>query len=159
MCRALGGRPGQRWKPHARADVKEEQLPQRGRLVAESDLSARQAYRYLQQAHRTRKPLALPEPKTVFTVKLPLNVVQRVRQIARGRRQPIDEHAGYPPAIVRLKAEEALKENCRHRQVQYLNNVTGRRVRDPDGPARYRVGYPPPSGSAARAAPLSRRLR
>ena len=34
-----------------------------------------------------------------------------------------DEHAGYPPAIVRLKAEEALKENCRHRPVQYLNNV------------------------------------
>ena len=34
-----------------------------------------------------------------------------------------DEHAGYPPAIVRLKAEEALEENCRHRPVQYLNNV------------------------------------
>src|SRR6202162_5570375 len=34
-----------------------------------------------------------------------------------------DEHAGYPPAIVRLKADEALKENCRHRPVQYLNNV------------------------------------
>src|SRR5271166_6611368 len=34
-----------------------------------------------------------------------------------------DKHAGYPPAIVRLKAEEALKENCRHRPVQYLNNV------------------------------------
>jgi IS6 family transposase len=34
-----------------------------------------------------------------------------------------DEHAGYPPAIVRLKAEETLKENCRHRPVQYLNNV------------------------------------
>ena len=34
-----------------------------------------------------------------------------------------DEHAGYPSAIVRLKAEEALKENCRHRPVQYLNNV------------------------------------
>jgi hypothetical protein len=60
-------------------------------LVAEFDLSARQAYRYLRQAHRTRKPLALPEPKTVFTVKLPLNVVQRVRQIARGRRQPISD--------------------------------------------------------------------
>ena len=27
--------------------------------------------------------------------------------------------AGYPPAIVRLKAEE----NCRHRPVHYLNNV------------------------------------
>ena len=34
-----------------------------------------------------------------------------------------DQHAGYPPAIVRLKAEEALKENCRHRPVQYLNSV------------------------------------
>jgi transposase-like protein len=34
-----------------------------------------------------------------------------------------DEHAGYPPAIVRLKAEETLEKNCRHRPVQYLNNV------------------------------------
>src|ERR1700758_4697240 len=34
-----------------------------------------------------------------------------------------DEHAGYPPAIVRLKAEVALEEHCRHRPVQYLNNV------------------------------------
>ena len=34
-----------------------------------------------------------------------------------------DEYAGYPPAIGRLKAEEALEENCRHRPVQYLNNV------------------------------------
>jgi transposase, IS6 family len=34
-----------------------------------------------------------------------------------------DEHAGYPPAIERLKAEGALKENCQHRPVQYLNNV------------------------------------
>jgi len=59
--------------------------------VAEFDLSARQAYRYLQQAQRTRKPLTLPEPKTVFTVKLPLNVVQRVRQMARGRRQAISD--------------------------------------------------------------------
>ena len=60
-------------------------------LVAEFDLSTRQAYRYLQQAHRTRKPLALPEPKTVFTVKLPIDVVRRVRQIAHGRRQPISD--------------------------------------------------------------------
>src|SRR5271166_3039403 len=34
-----------------------------------------------------------------------------------------DEHAGYPPAIERLQAEGALEENCRHRPVQYLNNV------------------------------------
>jgi IS6 family transposase len=34
-----------------------------------------------------------------------------------------DKHAGYPPAIVQLKAAGALEENCRHRPVQYLNNV------------------------------------
>jgi IS6 family transposase len=26
-----------------------------------------------------------------------------------------DKHSGYPPAIVQLKAEDALEENCRHR--------------------------------------------
>jgi transposase, IS6 family len=34
-----------------------------------------------------------------------------------------DKHASYPPAIVQLKAEGALEENCQHRPVQYLNNV------------------------------------
>jgi transposase, IS6 family len=34
-----------------------------------------------------------------------------------------DKYAAYPPAIVQLKAEEALEENCQHRSVQYLNNV------------------------------------
>ena len=34
-----------------------------------------------------------------------------------------DEHAGYPPAIERLKSASVLVENCRHRPVQYLNNV------------------------------------
>jgi IS6 family transposase len=34
-----------------------------------------------------------------------------------------DQHAAYPPAIVRLKAEGALEEDCQHRPLQYLNNV------------------------------------
>jgi IS6 family transposase len=34
-----------------------------------------------------------------------------------------DGHSAYPPAIVRLKAEGALDEDCRHRRVPYLNNV------------------------------------
>ena len=34
-----------------------------------------------------------------------------------------DEHAAYPPAIVWLKSVGTLEENCRHRPVQYLNNV------------------------------------
>ena len=60
-------------------------------LEAEFKLSARQAYRYLHQAQRTTKPLAVPEPKAVFTVKLPTSLIQRVRQIARRRRQPISD--------------------------------------------------------------------
>jgi transposase, IS6 family len=34
-----------------------------------------------------------------------------------------DKHAAYPPAIVELKADGVLEENCTHRAVQYLNNV------------------------------------
>jgi transposase, IS6 family len=34
-----------------------------------------------------------------------------------------DKDAAYPPAIVELKAEAALQEDCRHRPVQFLNNV------------------------------------
>jgi hypothetical protein len=60
-------------------------------LEVEFDLSARQAYRYLQQAQKTTRPLALPEPKAVFTVKVPKSLIQRVRQIARRRRQPISD--------------------------------------------------------------------
>ena len=58
------------------------------------ELSARQAYRYLQQAQKTTKPLAVPEAKAVFTVKLPRSLIQRIRQIARSRRQPISDLVG-----------------------------------------------------------------
>ena len=34
-----------------------------------------------------------------------------------------DKYAAYPPAIVQLKDEAVLEENCQHRPVQYLNNV------------------------------------
>src|SRR5215471_8909382 len=34
-----------------------------------------------------------------------------------------DKDAAYPPAIVQLKSEAAVEENCCHRPVQYLNNV------------------------------------
>jgi IS6 family transposase len=34
-----------------------------------------------------------------------------------------DKYAAYPPAIVQLKDEGILEENCQHRPVQYLNNV------------------------------------
>jgi IS6 family transposase len=34
-----------------------------------------------------------------------------------------DKDFAYPPAIVQLKAEAVLEENCCHRPLQYLNNV------------------------------------
>jgi hypothetical protein len=58
-------------------------------LAARFDLSARQAHRYVQHAQRVAKPLALPEPKAVFTVKLPPRLIQRVRRRARARGQSI----------------------------------------------------------------------
>jgi len=36
-----------------------------------------------------------------------------------------DKDAAYPPAIVQLKSETALEENCCHRPVQYLWQCTG----------------------------------
>jgi Ribbon-helix-helix protein, copG family len=60
-------------------------------LRAKFNLSARQAYRYLQQAQSTTEPLALPQPKVVFTVKLPTALIRRVRQVARRRRQSISD--------------------------------------------------------------------
>ena len=60
-------------------------------LTARFDLSARQAYRYVQQAQRAATPLALPEAKAVFTVKLPPRLIQRVRRRARARGQPISQ--------------------------------------------------------------------
>ena len=58
-------------------------------LAARFDLSARQAYRYVQQAQRVAQPLALPEAKAVFTVKLPPRLIRRVRRRARARGQSI----------------------------------------------------------------------
>jgi predicted DNA binding CopG/RHH family protein len=60
-------------------------------LAARFELSARQAYRYVQHAQRVAKPLVLPEAKAVFTVKLAPRLIQRVRRRARARGQPISQ--------------------------------------------------------------------
>jgi predicted DNA-binding transcriptional regulator YafY len=60
-----------------------------GRLVTRYGLSRRQAYRYLEQARRAHAPLAVPEPKAVFTVKLPKGLIWQVRQRARRERSSI----------------------------------------------------------------------
>jgi hypothetical protein len=55
------------------------------RLVSLHGVSVRQAHRYVRLARETAAPVPVPERKRVFTVKLPLNLIQRVRGRARQR--------------------------------------------------------------------------
>jgi hypothetical protein len=52
-------------------------------LIARYGISRRQAYRYFRQAQSARGPLAIPEAKRVFTVKLSVSLIDLVRQRAR----------------------------------------------------------------------------
>ena len=58
-------------------------------LMARYGLSRRQAYRYVRQARQAGSPLAVPEKKSVFTVKLPGSLIARVRRQARRERGSI----------------------------------------------------------------------
>ena len=66
-----------------------------------------------------------------------------------------DEHAGYPPAIVRLKAEEALKENCRHRTGAISQQRSGTGSSGDQGPDTRKPAFSLVLGSLAH----DRRLR
>ena len=69
-----------------------DQLPKAvERLARDCSISPRQAYRYLQQAQRLKEPLAVTEPKLAFTVKLPPNLIQRVRLYASVKNLSISE--------------------------------------------------------------------
>lgn len=58
------------------------------RLAAQHRISERQARRYVERA-RERGAVEVPGTKTVFTVKLPVQLVRQVRQQARRRGQTI----------------------------------------------------------------------
>jgi len=51
-------------------------------LVQRYGISRRQALRYVQQAQRVGRMQPIPEPKVVFTVKLPLRLVRALRRMA-----------------------------------------------------------------------------
>jgi transposase, IS6 family len=61
---------------------------------------------------RCRRRRALSEPKP-----------WEARTIRTLGSSTTDKDAAYPPAIVQLKAEGVLEENCQHLPVQHLNNV------------------------------------
>src|SRR5437764_734544 len=60
-------------------------------LAQDCSISARQAYRYLEQARRLKQPVAPSEAKQAFTVKLPHSLVQRVRTFAVAKGLSIGE--------------------------------------------------------------------
>jgi predicted HicB family RNase H-like nuclease len=60
-------------------------------LAQDCSISPRQAYRYLEQAHRLKKPVPPSEAKRAFTVKLPRSLVQRVRTFAAAKGLSISE--------------------------------------------------------------------
>lgn len=52
-------------------------------LIAQYAMSRRQAYRYLQQAQSMRRPVIAAEPTIPVTIKVPADVVQKLRAYAR----------------------------------------------------------------------------
>ena len=66
-------------------------------------VSKTQAYRYIQEAQKHKQLLAIPEEKSVFTVKLSLNIIQRVKTFAKSRSISISE-------VVKRALEDFLKK-------------------------------------------------
>jgi predicted DNA-binding transcriptional regulator YafY len=51
-------------------------------MVQDRSVSPRQAYRYLQQARRLKRPVPIGDAKVAFTVKLSQELIRRVRSLA-----------------------------------------------------------------------------
>lgn len=52
-------------------------------MVEQYNISKRQAYRYVQEANKAGKRVAVPDPKIAFTVKLSQKLVQKLRKYAK----------------------------------------------------------------------------
>lgn len=52
-------------------------------MVEQYNISKRQAYRYVEQAGKIGKQIAVPDPKIAFTVKLSQKLVQKLREYAK----------------------------------------------------------------------------
>ncbi|MCP4392692.1 MAG: hypothetical protein GY804_00200 [Alphaproteobacteria bacterium] len=52
-------------------------------MMKQYSISKRQAYRYVEQASKIGKQVAIPDPKIAFTVKLSQKLVQRLREHAK----------------------------------------------------------------------------
>jgi predicted DNA binding CopG/RHH family protein len=71
------------------------------RLMTMFGVSKIQAYRYVQRAEANKQHIAIPETSVVFTVKLPLSLIKRVKKFARSRGMSISK-------VVRAALEDFL---------------------------------------------------
>lgn len=62
-------------------------------LIARFEVSSRQAHRYVRRAQTAAQPFSAPEPKEVFTVRLPPGLIREVRSAARRRNQRVSDLA------------------------------------------------------------------
>ncbi|MDP1869996.1 MAG: hypothetical protein Q8K61_00055 [Gallionella sp.] len=60
-------------------------------LSTQYGISKRQAYRYVKEAESAGKHIPIPDQKIAFTVKLPENLTQEIRQYARLKGQTLSE--------------------------------------------------------------------
>ena len=95
--------------------------------VDETYVRVKGKWRYLSTGR-----LILPARRSTSSSRLKQDAVPAKRFFVKalgGANHPVprvintDGHAAYPPAVVQLKAEGNLAEDCRRRPVPYLNNV------------------------------------
>jgi predicted HicB family RNase H-like nuclease len=60
-------------------------------LQAVYGMSRRQAYRYVETAQSLKHPIPTPQNKTAFTVKVPVELVDAIREKARSTGRSISE--------------------------------------------------------------------
>src|SRR5262245_14692707 len=71
------------------------------RLTLKFGVSRIQAYRYIQQAKQNKERITVPENSVVFTVKLPVSLIRRVKQFAHSQGMSISR-------VVRTALEDFL---------------------------------------------------
>jgi len=72
-------------------------------LVAQFGLSLRQAYRYLEQAQGIKRPVQVSEPSIPITIKVPGDVVMKLRAYARASGMTIGQTVAR--AVLRFLAQ------------------------------------------------------
>ena len=90
-------------------------------LESRFGISRRQAYRYVQEAAKAKEMLPLPEEKIVFTVKLPVSLVVRLRKFAKSSGESISDVTAralqdvFPEASrsqLSCAGKSVIEENC-----------------------------------------------